>query len=82
MANVDLLVYVDLKNNWLVEFSDLKYIVEQQGPPKEGDTHTSSTTFSNVVIIDHLLSLYMKTNDASLGNGGILRNRSIKVVDP
>ena len=25
LGHVDLLVHVDLKNNWLVEFSDLKY---------------------------------------------------------
>jgi hypothetical protein len=50
--------------------------VEQQGPEKGlifGGTQTGRTTFSNVVIIEGLLLLSMKTNDDIWRNGGVLR---------
>ena len=46
------------------------------------DTQIRSTTFSGIFIIDHLLSLSIRTKGAILENSGILRYVSVVIPTP
>ena len=46
------------------------------------DAHARKATFFNMAIIEALLPKFIKTNDATSGNGGILRKSAFPTPTP